>query len=99
MFFGTLDYFYIKNAFTYYLYNLKINKLKSIHSFIDVFIDLRLHWCCGQKLVVSPLAIPSFLFANLTLVFRDGTFQAEHLLSPPSLQLQIARRYILANET
>lgn len=79
------------------MHNLKKNMFKLIHSFVDVFIDLRFHRCCGQKLVVSPLAIPPFRFANLTMVFRDTMFHAKHLLSSPALQIQIAKRFILAN--
>lgn len=35
--------------------------------------------------------LPPFLLPNVALFSQDAKFQAEHLLSPPSLQYQIAR--------
>lgn len=85
--------FYNKNIFTYYWHNLKINKPKFIHSLVIYSLKIqRVLW----QTVASPLTIPPFLLANRTLVFEGATSQAEHLLSPSSLQLQRARGYILA---
>lgn len=79
--------------FIYDLHNLKINKLKFIHSFVIYSLKIQQ---MPRQTAASPLSVPPFLLADTTLVFEDAMSQVEHLCSPPSLQLQRARRYILA---